>query len=67
MRAIQRARMEAGMTRRQLAEAVGVSVPAVSKWEREGTARAQLALMARVARALGVPMEDLLDESEERE
>ena len=53
------------MTRRQLAEAVGVSVPAVSKWEREGTARAQLALMARVARALGVPMEDLLDGQED--
>lgn len=53
------------MSQRELGRASGVDGQVISRWERVGTDRASFALMARVARALGVPMEDLLDKRED--
>lgn len=47
------------MSQRRLARESGVSDCVLSKWERIGLERAQLGLVVRVARALGVPVEDL--------
>lgn len=54
-------RRERGLSKYRLARLAGVTEQAVGKWERRGVATAQFALMARVAQALGVPMEDLDD------
>ena len=61
MTSVERLRRERGMSQRELGRASGVPGQVISRWERVGTDRASFALMARVARALGVPMEDLLD------
>ena len=55
-------RIEKGLTQAQLAEMVGVTDRAVGKWEAHGVAKAQFAVMARLAKALGVTMEELLEE-----
>ncbi len=51
-----------GLSQRRLARESGVSDCVLSKWERAGLDRAQLGLVVRVARALGVPVEDLYSE-----
>ena len=61
MTSVERLRRERGMSQRELGRASGVPGQVISRWERVGTDRASFALMARVARALEVPMEDLLD------
>jgi transcriptional regulator with XRE-family HTH domain len=48
------ARIEAGLTRRQLAASVGVHPSTVAKWER-GEARPILNLRRRVQTLLGIP------------
>jgi transcriptional regulator with XRE-family HTH domain len=48
-----------GMTQEQLAEAVGVSVPAVSKWE-TGISLPDITMLAPVARLLGTSIDNLL-------
>lgn len=48
-----------GLTQEQLAEAVGVSVPAVSKWE-TGTSLPDITMLAPVARLLGTTVDYLL-------
>ena len=52
-------RKQRGMTREQLAEAVGVSPPAVSKWETCSNCP-DVALLAPIARALDTDVNTLL-------
>jgi transcriptional regulator with XRE-family HTH domain len=63
-------RKKSGITQEQLAEAVGVSVPAVSKWE-TGNSYPDITLLMPIARYLGVTVDDLFhyqsDISKERE
>lgn len=61
MSRIKELRRRCGMTARELAERVGVTQRAVFKWERDGTERMQLGCAVRVARALGVRVEDVYD------
>lgn len=48
-----------GMTQEQLAAAVGVSAPAVSKWERDSSCP-DISLLCPIARALGTNVDKLL-------
>ncbi|MEA5050977.1 MAG: helix-turn-helix domain-containing protein [Oscillospiraceae bacterium] len=57
---IRRLRIEKNMTQRQLADRVGVSDKAVSKWER-GRGCPDVSLLAGLASALGVDVQTLLD------
>lgn len=52
-------RKKNGVTQEQLADAVGVSVPAVSKWE-TGNSYPDITLLIPVARYLGVTVDELL-------
>jgi transcriptional regulator with XRE-family HTH domain len=52
-------RKKNGVTQEQLANAVGVSVPAVSKWE-TGNSYPDITLLMPLARYLGVTVDDLL-------
>lgn len=52
-------RKKKGATQEQLADAVGVSVPAVSKWE-TGNSYPDITLLIPIARYLGVTVDDLL-------
>ena len=52
-------RRKKGMTQEQLAEAVGVSAPAVSKWETNSSCP-DVTLLAPIARALGTDVNGLL-------
>lgn len=56
---IARYRRERNMTQEQLARAVGVSSPAVSKWE-TGSSCPDVALLSPIARALGITADILL-------
>lgn len=58
-RLIRRLRTEKSMTQRQLAEAVGVSDKAVSKWE-NGRGAPDITLVSALAKTLGVAAETLL-------
>ena len=49
-----------GLTQEQLANAVGVSAPAVSKWE-TSTSYPDIALLAPIARALDTNVDTLLN------
>lgn len=57
-------RKEKGLTQEQLAEAVGVSTPAVSKWE-TGSTYPDITLLAPIARVLGITTDKLLAYQEE--
>lgn len=57
---IQRLRRENGLTQEQLAEAVGVTAAAVSKWE-TASAYPDITLLCPLARALGTTPDVLLD------
>lgn len=52
-------RKKAGITQEQLADAVGVSIPAVSKWE-TGSSYPDITLLIPIARYLGVSVDELL-------
>lgn len=56
---IARLRRERGMTQADLANQMGVTDKAVSKWERDRSCP-DLHSLPRLARALGVPVEELL-------
>lgn len=60
--AIARLRREAGLSQYRLAVMVGVTEKTVWSWERRGIADAKYGAAKRLARALGVPMEDLEEE-----
>lgn len=55
---IARARLSAGMTQAQLAQAVGVLPQQIGSWER-GERHPKLAALTRIAGALGCPLENL--------
>jgi len=55
-------RREKGVTQEQLARAVGVSKPAVSKWE-TGTADPSTSNLLALAKLFGVPAEELLHQA----
>lgn len=57
---ISRARHAKGMTQEMLADAVGVSAAAVSKWE-TGASYPDITLLSPLARALGLTVDRLLD------
>lgn len=63
MQQIRRLREERGWSRERLAKAAGVTMEAVKKWETRGIEHAQYGAMRRLARALGVPMDELDDGS----
>lgn len=52
-------RKEKSWTQEQLADAVGVSAPAVSKWE-TGTTYPDITLLSPIARALNTTVDELL-------
>ncbi|RFT79734.1 XRE family transcriptional regulator, partial [Adlercreutzia equolifaciens] len=52
-------RREKGMTQEQLAKLVGISAPAVSKWE-TGSSCPDIALLCPLARALDTNVDTLL-------
>lgn len=55
-------RQQKNLTQRQLADAIGVSDKAVSKWER-GRSHPDVETLQRLADALGVELTELLDET----
>lgn len=63
---IQFRRREAGLTQKQLAEAVFVTESAVSKWER-GLSYPDIATVSVLARTLGVSESELINASEDHE
>lgn len=64
MNRLAEARERLGWSKSRLAREAGVTAAAVRKWERDGTDRMQLRCAVRVAAALGVRVDDLLDGSE---
>lgn len=56
---IARARIAAGMTQGQLADAIGCLQKDISRWER-GKHSPNIVTLAAIAKALGCPMETLL-------
>ena len=57
-------RKRLGLTQEQVASRLGVTAPAVNKWER-GAALPDIALLGPIARLLGVSLEELLSFREE--
>ena len=57
-------REKAGMSRYRLAAETGLSYNCLLKWEKKGTSKARAGSLLKAARAIGVPVEDLIDEEE---
>ena len=60
---IRELRQARGLTQRQLAEEVGMSIPAVCQWE-IGLRTPQTRMLPRIARALGCTIDQLYDPDE---
>ncbi len=58
-RRIANARHDLGLTQRELADKVGVTAQAVSKWER-GSSCPDIAILDEIADSLGVSVSELL-------
>ena len=56
---IKKYRKEAGMTQEEMANRLGVTTPAVNKWENENS-YPDIALLAPIARLLGISLNTLL-------
>ncbi len=61
---IRRYRKEKGMTQEEMANCLGVTAPAVNKWE-NGNSLPDITLLSPIARLLGVSLEELLSFREE--
>lgn len=57
-------RKQKGLTQEQMAEAMGVSVAAVSKWE-QGTSDPSTSNLCALAKLYGIPVEELLHETQD--
>lgn len=62
-RRIRRARLRAGISQQEVADAIGVGVTSVSRWE-VGTRVPSAVRLAKLARVLGVSVDFLLDGQE---
>lgn len=60
---IRRLRLRMGWTQRQLADCIKVEIPRISDLERGVTADPRLSTLRKLARAFGVPMNELVDGS----
>ena len=60
---IRELRQARGLTQRQLAELVGMSIPTVCQWE-IGLRTPQTRMLPRIARALGCTIDQLYDPAE---
>ena len=58
-------RRRCGFTQAYLAERLGISVQAVSKWE-NGTSMPDIMLLPEIAREFGVSIDELFSEDEKR-
>lgn len=56
---IRKYRKEAGMTQEEMAQRIGVTAPAVNKWEK-GSTQPDISLLAPIARLLGITTDTLL-------
>ncbi|MGN1164074.1 MAG: helix-turn-helix domain-containing protein [Candidatus Ornithospirochaeta sp.] len=56
---IKKYRKEKGMTQEEMAECLGVTTPAVNKWER-GNTLPDITLLSPIARLLGITTDELL-------
>ena len=61
---IRQGRETKGLTQEELAEVVGVSRQAVSKWEK-GTSDPSTSNLCALAKLYGIPVEELLHETQE--
>lgn len=61
---IRRYRKEKNMTQEEMAKRLGVTAPAVNKWER-GKGQPDISLLAPIARLLGITLETLLSYNEQ--
>ena len=61
---IRQGRETKGLTQEELAEVVGVSRQAVSKWE-NGTSDPSTSNLCALAKLYGIPVEELLHETQE--
>ena len=61
---IRKYRKELNMTQEEMAEKLGVTPPAVNKWEK-GVSMPDIMLLAPIARLLGITLETLLSFKEE--
>ena len=57
---IKKARISAGMTQKELAEKLGIPYQGIGQWER-GIRTPKLETLQRIAAAMGVPVESILD------
>lgn len=53
-----------GMSKCAFAKKLGVSEGAIRKWESKGTGKARAGVLLKAARALGVSVEELIDEED---
>ena len=63
-RNIARLRLSQGMTQERLAQRMGVTPQAVSKWE-NGTSDPSTSNLCALAKLYGIPVEELLHETQE--
>lgn len=61
---IRRYRKEKNMTQEEMAKRLGVTAPAVNKWER-GKGQPDISLLSPIARLLGITLETLLSYNEQ--
>lgn len=65
MNKLKRARLLKGLTQKELADLLGVSIVSVSKWE-SGKGRPKARRLNEVASTLNISIQELLDETERR-
>ena len=61
MQNLKRIRKRRGLTQKQLAEAIGIKWTALSEYER-GTRRPNYTIVAKLCKALGVPLYEILSD-----
>lgn len=61
---IKKARQTAGLTQKELADKLGISVAMISRWEK-GTRNPKMSTLAKIAGALEIPVLKILKDSED--
>lgn len=61
MSGLKKARLERGMSRRELSERAGVGQTTIQRWEDEGVSGATVGNLLKVCRALGCTLDDVAE------